>query len=401
MEEPKINLLVISPHFNLAKKELNIALRPYFKNVNIIIPTPMFSECIDKIFVLRRFFPFLENISQSYKNRERIKKSYDIDLFFPKYFTVPTTFFREQKYLHSSLSTIRILNANRIEFDLIHAHRMDLCGYIGTYVKTHYNKPLVFTTDGDDVYKLPFINQKYRSRIIDMLNHANHIIAGCQNEADKLIDLGFKREKITIIRNGFDENFFYPQPMNEARVLLGLPLDKKIILTIGTLHEVKGQIFLLKAMKEITKEKKDLLLLIIGSGPLEKEMREFIRRETLENNVWLVGYIPHNKIHVWINACDLFVLPSLNEGFPHVIPESMACGKPVVSTNVGGIPEIVNGEQVGLTINPGSSIELTESISYALEKKWNTDTIINQSRPYTLTSIRDQTLLVYENVLNH
>ena len=100
-----------------------------------------------------------------------------------------------------------------------------------------------------------------------------------------------------------------------------------------------------------------------------------------------------------MNACDIFVLPSLNEGFPAVIPEAMACGKPTVGTRVGGIPDVFSDEDIGILANAADPEVLAQAIFDSLSRKWLSERIFESAQRYSLKTISKQILSVYHNVL--
>ena len=175
------------------------------------------------------------------------------------------------------------------------------------------------------------------------------------NKQKKLIENIFPwaSNKIDVISNGFDATKFKIIDKQLCRRTLHLPNGSNILLTIGNLFYEKGHKYLIEAMHQLVYVyKKDITCIIIGSGPLEKEIKEHIKNLSLENNVLLAGKIDHDKIPIWLNSCDLFVLPSLIEGNPTVMFESIGCGKPFIGTDVGGIPEVIISNKYGLLCEP-------------------------------------------------
>ena len=117
------------------------------------------------------------------------------------------------------------------------------------------------------------------------------------------------------------------------------------------------------------------------------------------NHVKLAGGRPHNEILIWMDACDLFVLPSLSESFGVVQIEAMACGKPVVSTYNGGSEEIITSEDYGLLCEPANSEELAEKILIALDKEWDCDEIGKYAEQFTWENITEEIVSVYKSVI--
>jgi glycosyltransferase involved in cell wall biosynthesis len=205
--------------------------------------------------------------------------------------------------------------------------------------------------------------------------------------------------KIKLAGNGFDNAMFYPMDKVEARKKNCLPIDKKIIINVSNLYPVKGHKYLIEAMEEVMGNRKDILCVIVGDGPLRKDLQNQIKRLNLEDYVKLVGAKPHDEIPLWMNAADLFVLPSLSEGNPTVMFEALGIGLPFVGTAVGGVPEIIISEDYGLLCEPANPDDLAEKILIALEKEWYREKIRKYAEQFTWNNIAKKVVEVYEEVL--
>jgi len=183
-----------------------------------------------------------------------------------------------------------------------------------------------------------------------------------------------------------------------CRRTLNLPMDRKIILSVGNLMEVKGHTYLIDAMSEVVREREDILCLIVGRGELKHKLEKKISASGLEQYVRLIGGRPHGEIPLWMNACDLFVLPSLRESFGIVQVEAMACGKPVVATRNGGSEEIVIPGKTGLLCDAADPFSLAENIVRALDTSWDTDVIVNYSTVYSWSNVGKEVLRVYNSI---
>jgi glycosyltransferase involved in cell wall biosynthesis len=296
-------------------------------------------------------------------------------------------------------SCISVISKNSVDFDLIHAHFLEN-GFIGAYLKNLYNKPLIVTAHGGDVYDLPFRNYWYNSLARFVLSEADEVITVSKFNAEKLLSLGVSSNKLHVIPNGYDERLFKPIPAIKARKKLGLPLNKKILLSVGNLVDAKGHIYLIGAMSLLLRKRRDLLLIIVGSGPLKKLLQSMVKKNGLEDHVMLAGGRRHEEIPIWMNASDIFILPSLQEGFPTVIPEAMACGKPVVATKVGGVPEAITSDYLGILVPPKDSESLSWAILEVLDKKWDPNIILEHAKKYSWSELAKQILLTYRKALN-
>jgi len=234
----------------------------------------------------------------------------------------------------------KAINKNNIKFDLVHSHFIWSSGYVGAKLKEKYGVPFIVTAHGYDIYDLPFRDEEWKEKIEYVLNAADCIITVSNSNLECIEKLNVETP-VKVLLNGFRNDLFYPRDSNECKKALNLPFGKKIILTVGNLFEVKGHKYLIEAMQKVIKHRKDVLCIIVGSGKLKGKLERQIRKAALEDHVKLVGGRPHDEIPIWMNACDLFVLPSLSEGNPTVMFECLGCGKPFVGTKVGGEPEII------------------------------------------------------------
>jgi glycosyltransferase involved in cell wall biosynthesis len=342
---------------------------------------------------MKNYFRFLELGVESQDELTR-----DYTRISPKYFTLPIEILRKRNCYLATKSSIKALSKNPINFSLIHAHFLEN-GFVGTTLKNQYSKPLVVTAHGGDVYDLPFRDAWYNTLARFVLAEADQIITVSRFNAEKLLSLGAPSNKLHVIPNGYDEKLFKPIPVYKARESLGLPLNKKILLSVGNLVDVKGHKYLIDAMSYVLKKRNDVILVIVGTGVLRENLEKKARDLDLNDKILFMGGKKHEEIPLWMNACDIFVLPSLNESFGVVIIEAMACGKPVIGTRVGGIPEIISRDNIGILVKPKHSESLSECIIEALEKKWIPKDIIDYAQQYSWTNIVKRILEVYYKVL--
>jgi glycosyltransferase involved in cell wall biosynthesis len=114
----------------------------------------------------------------------------------------------------------------------------------------------------------------------------------------------------------------------------------------------------------------------------------------------LAGGKPHDEIPLWMNACDVFVLPSVRESFGVVQIEAMACGKPVVATLNGGSEEVIISDDYGLLVEPGDPDDLAEKILVALDREWDREEILTYVERFMWENIAEETMGVYTQILD-
>jgi glycosyltransferase involved in cell wall biosynthesis len=163
------------------------------------------------------------------------------------------------------------------------------------------------------------------------------IITVCEALKDVLVDLGVPAEKVAVLRNGVDLSLFSPINRGEARERLGLGKTGKVLLSVGGLIERKGHDIPIRALPELPGVK----LLIVGDGELRHPLENLARDVGVADRVMFLGRLPQEKLPVYFNAADALVLASSREGWANVLLESMACGTPVIASNVWGTPEVV------------------------------------------------------------
>ena len=188
-------------------------------------------------------------------------------------------------FLHSAKE---IIIRENLDFDLIHAHFIWPQGYVGARLKEEYKVPFIVTAHGYDIYSLPFKDEEWKKKIESVLNTADHIISVSQSNLACINKLNVATP-VTVIPNGFRSDRFFSRDPSECRTRLNLPLDKKIILTVGSLEPVKGQMHLVDAVQRIITERKDFICVIVGDGQLHLALERQIRSLGLE------GYISASR----------------------------------------------------------------------------------------------------------
>lgn len=220
--------------------------------------------------------------------------------------------------------------------------------------------PYIISGRGCDVYKSwPF------KETISKLGFKNTDTSVALTGDMKKAMQKFSNKRVKVVPNGIDTKKFNFDKY-ESREKLGLDHDKKIVLFVGRLEPVKGLKYLIEAIN-ILKDTKNLELIIIGNGNEKNNLEVLVKDLKLNGeNVTFTGKISNEKIPEYMAAADVFVLPSLSEGFPVVILEAMATGLPIVTTKVKGLPEIVEDNINGLLVPPQNPEELADKINLLL-----------------------------------
>jgi len=258
---------------------------------------------------------------------------------------------------------------------------------------------VVCTIHGSDINVFPYRTWLTCLIIRKAIRHVDAIIAVSAALKEKALALETPRRDIRVISNGVDLRKFTPIGRQMARAELGLPQDGQILVYASRFDEVKGLSYLLLAFKMVQKCRGDCLLVLIGDGPYRQHLEREVAGLGLQDNVYFAGLRPHAEIAKWMGACDLVVQPSLNEGSPLPVYEALACGRPMIASGVGGIPELITSDDYGLLVPPADPQALGEALLCGLRKEWDSERIRSHSEKYTWGHVADQLIRLYEEVL--
>lgn len=240
---------------------------------------------------------------------------------------------------------------------LMHAHEFTMNTY-GTLVSLLTKTPLVGTVHGKNYY-----SERWRRRLAYRWVAKCAVMVAVSEDLKRFLcsRVGLGATEVLTLHNGIDVNAF--EPCNGSgkaiRGELGLS-DHPVIGTIGNLYSVKGHRYLLEAAALVTEAIPNATFLIVGRGSLLSELQQTARSLGIERRVLFLGY--RQDIPTLLQAMDVFVLPSLSEGLPLSLLEAMAAEKPVVATDVGGIPEVIDDGETGLLVASGDAEALAQRI---------------------------------------
>jgi glycosyltransferase involved in cell wall biosynthesis len=291
-------------------------------------------------------------------NIKRLPSIYDLEVFLPNILKIRKIYQRIFYYELFYQKMFGLVNFLK-NFDLIHSSDVE---YYYTYqcamARLKYNKRLVITQwqNIPFAYGVKGFNFVKSKRFKTLIDAVDVVIATSERSKKTLILEGFPEDKIKIIKPGVDVEKFKPMD-KDLNLMKSLNISEKdkVILFSGRLQWQKGIIVLFQAFKLLLMDKEidknNLKLLIVGKGQLQKWLKKFAKFLEIEKNVIFAGSVDYNKMPSYHNLADVFVLPSVpdrrwQEQFGMVLIESMACGKPVVSTFSGSIPEVVGDNAI-------------------------------------------------------
>ena len=283
----------------------------------------------------------------------------------------------------------------KIKPDIIHSQNIEFGKHLFLLNK-FLRKAYVIWARGSDVNFLYM--DKYDWILKKTLKNADAVISLTDDMKKKIREVCDR--EIFVIPNGIDLNLFEGLSKKELRKKFGFNESEKIILYVGTLRPVKGITHLIEAVNIVSEKNKRLLL--IGHGEERKHLENLVKKLKIENIVTFVGVVPNKKVIEYMVASDVFVLPSLSEGFPNVILEAMASGLPIVASNVGGLPEIIKNVENGFLVDPKNPEQIAEKILIILNDEKLRKTISRnnkeEAKKYSWEKVIDRLEKIYFKV---
>lgn len=295
------------------------------------------------------------------------------EVYFPRFLALPGLF-RGLDSLFMALGsyfTLRRLKARG--HNLIDAHFAYPDGHAALKLGRWLGLPVTVTLRGTEMpqSRNPTLVPKLR----EVFRDADKVITVSDSLRRLALTLGLKEERGQVVGNGVDADKFTPVPRQEARTRYHLPENAQALITVGGLVERKGFHRVIACLPELLKTHPGLHYLVVGGPCPEGDMSQALKDQAmalgLGQRVHFLGSIPPDELKWPLSAADVFVLSTRNEGWANVILEAMACGLPVVATDVGGNAEVVCRPELGEIVPFDDHAALTQALDRALGKAWD------------------------------
>lgn len=360
-------------------------------DITIIAPIPWFP-----LRHLIRGYPDLRSVPLS-------EKKDGLTIYYPRFFVIPhfikwlDPFF----YLLCTLPLILYFLSIR-KFDLIDVHWVYPDILAGLVISKIINKPLYVTIRGKDAVCDGEIS--IRKKMLDYwLKKATRVICLSRELAEITELIGVVSGKIDVVSNGVDIGVFKPIDQAQCRKYLDVPLDKKMILSIGYLTEQKGFHYIINCLSELISTDNDVVLYIIGSSPNPEcnyihYLNKLIDFYKLSDRVFFKGTVSNSELPYWYNAADVFCLATSTEGSPNVVMEALSCGCPVVVSSVGGIPDIMSEEFLGNMFDLTDNNGLARALHDFFSRNWDRKCIRQHMERYSWNWCAENVNSVYRRV---
>jgi len=286
----------------------------------------------------------------------------------------------------------KIVNVD--DFDVIHAHGMYAipAGEIARLLAEMYGKPYIVTLHGGDVNDV----MPKRIEYVEILEKAAKVIFVSNAILQKAKSFGYSGKNAVVIPNGYDPEIFKPMNKVEVRKRLGIYKEGyKYVGFVGNLIETKradklGEIFHL-----IQKEFPKVYFIVVGDGYL----KEKIQQETRDLEVLFTGRIEQKQVALYMNAMDVLILPSRNEGFGTVIIEAQACGTCVVGSSNGGIPEAIGFEEYIVEECIEFEKRFAEKVVWSIKNGKEPTIFLNRVRNFQWRYVVEEEINIYKSTI--
>jgi teichuronic acid biosynthesis glycosyltransferase TuaC len=212
-----------------------------------------------------------------------------------------------------------------------------------------------------------------------------------------IAEFGVKPAAVHTVINGFNTAIFGLADQAQARRRLGVGATDRVVVYVGRLVEAKGLRELVEASRELAAADERFRLVLVGDGGMKAKLQALIHSAGLADKVRLPGGLPPEQVAEWICAADVLTLPSWSEGYPNVVVEAVACGRPVVATDVGGTREIINASN-GILVAPKNPKQLRAGLEQALGRSWDHAAIAAAMRR-SWNDVAIETLAVCESLM--
>lgn len=265
-------------------------------------------------------------------------------------------------------------------------------GYAAVEVARKLGVPAVVGAIGSDLNCIPDPASRWLTRLA--MVRAAFVTVKSESLRQLAIRMGIRASKVRTVSNGCDTRVFGLASRSAARKQLAVDEQAELVLFVGRLDLAKGIVELLNAFASLASSWPNLRLVYVGDGPGDTLLRRQAKDAGLERRIFLANACPPQKVAQWLTAANVLALPSYAEGCPNVVIEALTCGRPVVATNVGGIPELVN-EECGILVAPRDVQALANAIESAMKRNWNEGAISEQFRR-SWDHVADETLAICE-----
>lgn len=303
----------------------------------------------------------------------RARTEGQLEVLHPGWFYPPGLGALHGYFLAASLERPLARLRKEFPFEIIDAHFGHPEGVAARRLARRFGCPYTVTLRGNETFH--GAAGRKRELMSEALREAAAVIGVSKRLRDFAVELGADPATAHVIPNGVDGDVFQPRDREAARQRLGMTGDRRHILSAGYLIERKGHHRIARALPALHAAGIPAELWIVGDagreGDFEPRIREAAQQAGVEKSVHFVAGVPPRELSEYFSACDVFCLASSREGWPNVVNEALACGAPVVASDVGGVPEMLPGREYGIAVPPADEAALADGLRRALTGDWS------------------------------
>lgn len=256
---------------------------------------------------------------------------------------------------------------NKYSIDILHCHDYR-SNFIAFWMSKFRKVKLVTTLHGWS--KIGGKGAFYEYMDSKIIKHFNQVIAISEGVKKDLLKKGIPQEKITVIHNGIDMDYFAERRVDvNYKKKFNINQNSQVIGTVGRFNEEKGQRYFIEAASEVIKVFPNAVFLIVGTGQDEKLLKEMVSSLGLQQHIIFAGFVHPEEIRNAYSIMDIFVLPSLTEALGLVLLEAMAMGIPAIATNVLGVPDIIEDRKTGYLVSRADASAISKAVISLLSDK--------------------------------
>lgn len=340
----------------------------------VISPVPLLPHKSD-ILSPNTFIERVSGIPSFYRHN-------NTSVYAPKFFRLPKKpFFNTEGKFFVRAVNKRLDKILEFNPEILHSYWLYPDSWAASQISRKLKIPHVVSIPGSDIYLID--HRRISSAVKEVLQKVSAVIIQNSREEKKLNALPIDSQKIHMISNGVDvSRFFKLSNCSDFQDVIDnncVEEENFKILYVGHFYEVKRVDVLIKAFEIFHRKHPKSSLYIIGKGRLKSKLNSLAASLLPSNSYKFIHEVPQTHLRGWYNAVSTLVLPSVSEGNPNVVMEALACGTPVIGSDIPGTADLIeNGS--GLTFEPGSPDDLADKLIIAARTNWDREEISKRAR---------------------
>ena len=358
-----LRIAVVTAHFPSSANPTNG--RPAYQSLRLLS-----QSCAVRVFYPNAVYPSL--LKPRHDDHAAPAAAYRLPGVEADYFDYPALPLLSRPFNGWMAARTLLPHVRRFAPDLVFSYFLYPDGYAALKIARALSVPVVVMGVGSDVHNIRDRFTAMRTRAV--LRDADFLLGISNDLRQRMVAMGAPAEKTRTLISGCDLSVFHPRERSEARRNLDIDPSVEAVVYIGRMDLRKGLRELVEAAASLHTQRPKLHAYLVGDGPDRPAVESAIQAHNASGYVHMLARCPFDEVATWMAAADLVTLPSYGEGYPNVLAEARAIGRPIVATHVGGIPEIVCDE-CGQLVPPRDSAALAEALRSVLDRSWDAKAI--------------------------